>query len=1217
MKIQLQNSLLSFTLALFIGGVSTAHAAPGEISQSPLFLQTSVPPNVFFLNDNSGSMRAELMTEDFDNSGNLASNSDNLSPPLLHTGDCSDDDDERIYSFILQTDTEDCNRVAEEEWRARHYDYNKLYYDPSQTYKPWTGKSDITDITNVPINPMDISAGTIDLTQDSAVLVEVAVLENGVPTEVVYERSYYDSSAWGTWCSNQGISSADCVGWRYYDLDDNNNLTITWVKNLPGVSTDESNPDSQQNFANWFAYHRSREFSAKYAISQAIDLSDLPRIGYGTINEYGNNLHIDYLTAKVDSNDPTTHKQDLLNKLFNTISVPHFSTPLRNSLKSVGNYYDANTTSNFFIGNNTSPIIDACQSNNTILITDGFYNGADPDIGNIDLAEGAPYADNYADTLADVAMYYYKTDLSNLPDLSATLSDDDLKLLVKERDYTDDRSDTARHQHMNTHTLAFGLKGSIDPDTADINAAGFSWPNPTINTNRQERIDDLFHAAVNGRGNYFSASDPDELVQALLTIIDNIGEPEPSAASVSMSSFQLESGSLIFSSEFTPGDWDGDLLAYKITFNSDGTFGFAEEWSAASKLNNLTNYNNRNIYTYKENASGNGSGVLFDWASIEKASSGDPDLQALLNHGDSAAVGENRLKYLRGENISGFRQRTSLLGDIVNASPVYVSAPASPYPDAAPYGAEGNRYSKFWNDNKTRTPVIYVGANDGMLHGFRAQETTVGAGDDGEELMAYVPATVFPNLYKLTDPNYVHRYFVDQTPTIADAYYNSAWHTVLIGGLGAGGKGLFALDITDPDNFGADDVLWEFNSADEAIDVTNPNDFSDFGDSLSKPVVALTNEGWVVIVGNGYNSDSGIAKLYIIKLNPDLDNGWTLDTDYFEISTEVGDTTNKNGLSSPTPVDTDGDGYTDRVYAGDLQGNLWAFDLSGNNSNWDVAYDDGTNPVPLFHAENANGQSQPITVKPSVIRHPAQPTIINQSDDSTNTFPNLMIYFGTGQYLTIDDLNNTETQTFYGVWDKGDSNLTRNNLVKKAINSGTDSALSVTARITAQGDVLYGLSDNTVRFGWLIDLIDADPEKAISGERVVTNAVVINDIVFFTTYIPTSDACSPGGDSWFMFVNALNGGTPDEPIINLTNDRTVNTEDMVTLATGDEAEVPSGLKIQGTLGAPSLDFGDGNTGTALLITDDLDPEKFLKGFVTDVGSGALGKRMSWRELRDE
>lgn len=1214
MKHKIQNSAFAYILAFLVGGVSTASAAPGDLSQSPLFLQTSVAPNVFFLNDDSGSMRAEMMTEDFVNSGFLTSISDDLTPPLVHTGDCSTSDSQRIYLFILQKDSNDCFRVAEEEWRARLYHYNRLYYNPNRIYLPWAGKNDITDLTQAPIDPNDATADNIDLTSATAIMVD------GNRT------NYYSSTAWQNWCTSVGRTT-DCVGWRYYTWTDdgdtiieNDELTITWVKDLTSA-------EDKTNFANWFSYHRNREFAAKYAIGNAINQTDFARIGYGTINESTTNdgsgsdggwsnggdsntveannyLPIDYLNSFADSSDTTSHKEDLLNQLYNTTSNPSFGTPLRSSLKAVGDYYD---TGNLFGDNVGTPILNidnggACQSNHTILMTDGFYNGPDPDDvvnddgdNNTDF-DGGIYADSYSDTLADVAMYYYERDLSDLANEVPTTS-----------------TDTATHQHMNTYTVAFGVEGTLD-SSADPSTV--TWPDPT--TDKQHRIDDLFHAAVNGRGNYFSASDPNELVQALLTLLAGLDDPAPSATSVAMSSFQLESEDLIFSSKFKTGEWYGELIAHKIGFNNDGSFSFTEEWNAAIKLKDN---NDRHIYTYKENASGNGTGVLFDWDSIAPAAVDDPDLQALLNAGDSATVGEKRLNYLRGVNYDEFRQRTFvlddtensspvyvLLGDIVNSSPVYVAAPASPYPDTDPYGADGDRYFKFWNDNKDRTPMIYVGANDGMLHGFRAKDTAVGADDGGEELMAYVPATLFPKLHKLTDRNYIHQYFVDQTPTVADAYFNSDWHTVLVNGLGAGGRGIFALDITDPDIFtnsagnAEKNVLWEFNSDDD----------NDLGYTLSEPVIALTHEGWAVIVGNGYNSDSGIAKLFIIKLHPDLTNGWTLGTDYYEISTEVGDSTNKNGLSSPTAVDTDGNGKVDRVYAGDLEGNLWAFNLSDGSESWNVAYLDGTTPQPLFQAKNAANQIQPITVKTSVIHHPHQPTVINESNLSDNTFPNLMIYFGTGQYLTSDDLNNTQTQTFYGVWDKGNSALTRSNLVEKTISSGTDSTLERTARITSNEPVSYGVPTNTERFGWRIDL---DTPDASTGERVITNAVVINDIVFFTTYIPNSDPCNPGGSSWFMFVNAHNGGTPDEPVINVTrNDRDVDVNDMVTLTIDGETKkhVPSGLLIKGTLGAPSLDMGDGNTGTVLLNTAD-----GLEGLVTDVGAGALGKRISWRELRSE
>ena len=274
----------------------------------------------------------------------------------------------------------------------------------------------------------------------------------------------------------------------------------------------------------------------------------------------------------------------------------------------------------------------------------------------------------------------------------------------------------------------------------------------------------------------------------------------------------------------------------------------------------------------------------------------------------------------------GLRERGAVLGDLIHSGPVFVGAPESNWPDVAPFpGDVGTTYKEYQLDQATRPGVIYVGGNDGMLHGFEQSS--------GDEILGYIPNALYSTgaldgLHYLTDPAYAHRYTVDLTPSVADAYIKSAplgttsWKTILVGGLRGGGRGLFALDVTDPSLFSealsnpAKTVMWEFTSTDDA----------DLGHTFSRPsIVPLEGPGnsirWAAVVGNGYNDlGSGEAKLFVIFLEGGLDGTWTSGSDYIEITTEAGDTGNRNGLSTPAVIDSDGDGLADRVYAGDLEG---------------------------------------------------------------------------------------------------------------------------------------------------------------------------------------------------------------------------------------------------------------------------------------------------------
>jgi type IV pilus assembly protein PilY1 len=1135
---RLRALLAGFVLAI-TAGAPAVHAAPGTLAQSPLFTTNAVPPNIFFLNDDSGSMAWETLTPDLTHQGRFASaqpdGGTQFNDQVIQRSGCSFN-----YGSIFEdSGINTCEVAAEEEWRIRTSRFNPLYYNPERVYEPWVGNDknekpfEDMKIANALINPYDPDKGNVNLSTQSA--------DKG--------RSYYSSQTWKDWCSAKGYSSGDCKGWRYYKWNDKNNNRlyengeeeVQWVQDL----TDEQ----KTNFANWFSYHRSRNHEAKYALSKAISEASNARLGYGVLNNSNQRIRI---------GDSTKIQSDaVLKKLFETGSAN--TTPLRKQLKQVGEYY---RTGSFFGSNGDSPILGkddggACQLNTTILMTDGFYNDNSPDVGNVDGDNGAPYADGYSNTLADVAMYYYENDLSGLTN-----------------NVPPTQADPATHQHMNTYGVAFGLTGTHDPKTTDILNPGFSWPDPSQSDSA--KIDDLWHAAVNSRGQFFSAQKPDELVTTLTSTVRNITGRHDSASRVAVSSGRFDANGKLFFSQFTPGAWSGDLQA----LTPDGK----DIWKASDELKSNA-FGSRKIITY------NGQqGIPFEWQS--------------LSTGQQQYIGsELILKYLRGDRSQegkGLRTRDGVLGDIINSGPIFVGAPGLIYSNSDPFGNADNRYSKFWSDNKGRTPMVYVGANDGMLHGFNA--------NTGEELLAYIPLSVTANLKSLSDPNYAHHYFVDQTPAVSDTFFASAtensasWHTVLAGGLGAGGRGIYALDITHPNNFSeanaSSTVLWEFTDADDTQNKIGGDKGmpSDVGYTLARPVIALTNatrnglKRWAAIVGNGYNADSGVAKLFVLFLDADPSDGWNNGSDYIEISTNVGTVNDKNGLSSPSAVDSNGDGIVDLAYAGDLQGNLWAFDLSDTDiSKWGTAYGDTAKPKPLFTAINHSGKPQPITAKPAVARLASIPT----TDKNT---PNLMVYFGTGQYLNQNDIGNHQTQTFYAVRDSGDGDLKRSSLQAQEIITGKTNS-GVEARLTKDLYVNYDDPENP-SFGWYIDLNSA---AADTGERVVANAVVRRDIVYFTTFIPNTDKCGQGGSSWFMFVRANNGAPPPTELVDISRDKLLGQDDRLN-------DIPaSGVQalndgIQAGLGGPTFAADE-----AILSKDDrvkLNPKVTQKG-----------RRLSWRELR--
>ncbi len=475
------------------------------------------------------------------------------------------------------------------------------------------------------------------------------------------------------------------------------------------------------------------------------------------------------------------------------------------------------------------------------------------------------------------------------------------------------------------------------------------------------------------------ANDPVKLVEGLAKAFDQISKRRSSAAAVATNSVQLNTTSAIFQARFDSSNWSGSLYASKL--NSDGTAG-TQLWDASQEL---PAHADRKIFT----RSGN-SGAIFKWeGSVTELDSAQ---QAALNRspaGTADALGASRVAYLRGDRSMErqkpngvFRDRAHPLGDIVNSNPFFVQRQYFAY-ERLP-GSEGSSYAAFSSGNASRTPMVYVGANDGMLHVFNA--------GTGAEVFAYVPQAVYPRLSALTDPNYTHKYYVDGSPYVGEAYFGGAWHTVLVSGLGGGGRSVFALDVTSPTAFSKSDVLWEFTDPDLCY-------------SYSRPVIGRLASGtWAAIFGNGYprtgaadttlNCTTTGAYLYVV----DLRDGSLIK----KIGTGATSTYDGagNGLSSPTLVDANGDRIVDLVYAGDLRGNMWKYDLSATTTaSWGVA----NSAAPVYSAKDASSTAQPITAAPEVGRHPNG---------------GVLVYFGTGQYVATGDPSNMNVQSFYAIWDK-------------------------------------------------------------------------------------------------------------------------------------------------------------------------------------------------------
>lgn len=710
--------------------------------------------------------------------------------------------------------------------------------------------------------------------------------------------------------------------------------------------------------------------------------------------------------------------------------------------------------------------------------------------------------------------------------------------------------------------------------------------------------------------NFFDVRNPADLYNSLADVFDKASQPDASASSVATNSTNLQVESRVFQAKFSSADWSGQLLSYKLSSTS-GVFSLTREWDASDHLDVQDPTTGRVIITKGTT----GDGELFAYGNLT------PTQKAYLDQnflGATDTCGVERAAYLRGvkvnegatgaftcassNTISKFRPRsTSVLGDIINSSPWYVGGPRAGFSDVDHPG-----YAAFRTAYKNRLPVVYVAGNDGMLHGFDASlNFTVSGAPEGQptthagnEVLAYVPSAVYPHLSKLTDLRYNknHRYFVDGSPMVGDADLDSTstnnWRTVLIGALGAGGKGYYALDITDPgtvDNAGAitaagnfseanaaDRLLWEFDETDMGYAYNMPP--AQATTNQAKQIVKMANGKWAAIVGNGYNSASGYAVLYILFIEDGI-NGW-ISTDYVKI---VADTGGGNGLSTPVPIDTDGDGSVDTVYAGDLKGRMWKF-LVGPNlvdnavtatpSTWKIALSTVgcTNTcTPLFDA----GTTKPIIWPAEVTLHP------NGGQ---------MVLFGTGKYLESTDNSSTDTQTIYGVWDNNAA-VASANLVQQSVASVVNVPNVGNFRTTSTNSVDYAGTDR----GWYLNL-------PTSGERMTGVPKLDSGLIFFNTFIPSTSPCDAGGTGWFMGLDYLSGKMPSHELFDTDGDGDIDSSDTTV----------SGFQVGAVLGGSTLINSTTPGGLGVIVSSKTSGAP--PGAVPYKPDPSIRGRITWREI---
>jgi type IV pilus assembly protein PilY1 len=611
-------------------------------------------------------------------------------------------------------------------------------------------------------------------------------------------------------------------------------------------------------------------------------------------------------------------------------------------------------------------------------------------------------------------------------------------------------------------------------------------------------------AMAGGTSTYFPATDPTSLVKDLSTILAQVQQATQSVSSSAVNSSGIHVGSLAFQAQFTTSDthqdWTGNLSAFPINPSTGyvDTTSSAAQWSAQAQLDSLS-WNSRLIATWDPVTR---AGTPFEWTSGSPTSGigTSTALGQALSTNPADSNGQDALDYLRGDrgleqsNGGPYRTRTHVLGDIVDSAPLFVGPPSG--------ASQGATYAAFERQYATRPAVIYVGADDGMLHAFDAKT--------GKERFAFIPHAVFPNLIRLTYPLYNenHLFFVDGSPGAWDVQFaDGSWHTIVVSTEGAGGNSIFALDVTDPAGSTSEadlarNVLWEFTD-------------SDLGYVFGTPSLATTNAGTFLFFGNGYDSAAGSP--YVYALNPQT-GAIVAKINLCSFDMSACNSSAPNGLSTVTLVNSAGGlSGVNMLYAGDLQGNVWRVDLSSiDPSKWKASL--------LFKAVDSSGNPQPITTAPVVSLNPDFPRL-----------PGLMVYVGTGELLSTNDLSSTRVQSMYGLYDAmpNGSAITRSQLVQQTLSSTTVTTVNgntVDARSVTSNKVPI-----PTQMGWYIDF------SLSPGEAIVTEPVLVEGALVFTTNQPSGISCQGGFDSWLYAVDFRNGGLFPTPILDETESGTIST----------------------------------------------------------------------------
>ena len=1124
-------------------------------------------------------------------------------PNLLFVMDDSGSmDDREVYARHYVVATGSC---GDSEYANQSPFNNLLYYNPAKRYEPGFDNTG-TQRANASVPSggswTDLEVYIPNGGQSTAIL-------NLTKKDNICQSNRYDKII---------------VKRSAFNLNDSRSDTSTNPFTYSTSRTDcAANPctlaEEKQNVTNWRTYHNTRLKAAKTGVAKAFTAQpDTFRVGYTTIH-VGNANGSGTGNAKLNGvKDYYLAKNDFYTWL-NGFDASGY-TPLRKALDIAGQYY-SRTDKNGpwahspWLSNSegeTSAQHLSCRRNFTILVTDGEWNSSEaPTAGaklNVDGTTGSEvtHADgvlkykytprstdvrskgkadtvagslaNFDNTLADVAMYYWVRDLRDLAN-----------------NVTPGKAtDKPFWQNMTTYTAAFGPVGKLTAaQVIQAKDGQINWTAAQPTDNDAETIDDLIHAAHNGGGEFLTLTDAASFASELGRVVGSIAGEQFSQAGVAASAVTLTAGTKKFVPYFTSNLWWGNVKMINLLANGDENdvaWEVIETDTLGKPTGNskIKSHTTRDIYTWTPAEKG------FDFKTTPLMAKGLIAASAASNSSTLLhnTVNGDMIDYLRGDrsregSALQFRPREAVLGDIVNSTPVFIKNNSDfGYQRLSAATPGQSAYAAYMTEKAARTEgVLFIGANDGMVHGFReGSASTVG----GSETFAYVPQAVLGNMHLLASKTYQHRFYVDGPMTESDAYISAPnrvlpgnstrWTNLVLGTAGAGARSVFALDATWPLSMSAKSVLWEINQATAGM--------ADLGYVMSQVETGITASGdWVAIFGNGPYGTSGRASLFVV----DLATGQLLK----KIDT---DTATGNGLGG-TRLIRNAQGMIIGAYAGDLKGNVWRFDLSASaRTSWPSA------GQLLFTAKDSSNNPQAIT---------ASPAVVPRTDK-----PGYMVIVGTGKLYDLNDQSSTQVQAAYGLWDTvpfgGAGAFSSIVGISSLVQVSVTTTASTTSTVGSEPTTFYqavparAMNWDAGDRGWFLNY------ELTPGQRTIFSVEPVQKVVRVDTIAPrlSQQSCSAGTSLGFNYIlDPLAGTCRAQSTFDTNGDGKIDTDDSTACVYSTEADGEDVV----------LDIRENGVSTGFI--DIQDSRGHIKARVGDPpvvpaspGVPGLNVKRSWRQL---